>query len=333
MKKKNFLLLAVLLTAVILSVIVALLSGEYPLAAADIWAVLSGSSTLASHSEVLYKLRLPRIILGLTIGGALSLCGTILQGIFRNPLVEPYTLGISGGASLAICLVIVLKITLLPAVVMLPLAGFSGALVTVLLVYVLTMRKAFFNINNLLLTGVMISFIASSLVMFLMSVAGKDNLHSIIFWIMGWLDTSQPLLIYIVAAASVTGLALGYFYMLDLNALSLGEEEAFHLGINIERTKKILFLTASLLTGLCVAVAGIIGFVGLVIPHFVRLFTGNDHRILLIASYLGGAVFLLNCDTLARTIIAPRQLPVGVITGIIGGLIFIYAVSGKKIEL
>lgn len=291
--------------------------------------ILEGRGT--TEYSILFDLRLPRILLGFAIGGALSLAGVILQGIFRNPLVEPYTLGISGGAALGVCLGIVLRLH--KAILSLPFFGFFGAILVILLVYSLSIRRGILKIQGLLLTGVMISFISSSLIMFIMAVSRTEDLHGIIFWIMGSLDEPNWFLIKVAIFVSIFGLIISYLFCLDLNALSLGEEEALHLGINIERTKRLLFVIASLLTGCSVSVAGIIGFVGLVVPHFVRMFVGGDHRALLACSFLTGASFLIFCDTLARTIVAPMELPVGVITGILGGSLFVYALSKKEHSL
>lgn len=292
--------------------------------------IVSGKGT--TEYSILFDIRLPRIILGFAIGGALSLAGVILQGMFRNPLVEPYTLGISGGAALGVCLNIVLGLHR-AGVLTLPLSGFLGAILVILLVYSLSIRKGILKIQGLLLTGVMISFISSSLIMLIMAISRAEDLHGIVFWIMGSLEEPSWLLIRLALIVSIIGLIISYLFCLDLNAFSLGEEEALHLGINIERTKRLLFILASFLIGLSVSVAGIIGFVGLVVPHFVRMFVGGDHRILLIGSFLCGAGFLIFCDTLARTIIAPMELPVGVITGILGGSLFIYALTKRQVLL
>jgi iron complex transport system permease protein len=283
--------------------------------------------------SIVFNLRLPRVLLGFAVGGALSLSGVMLQGLFRNPLVEPYTLGISGGAALGVSLNIALHLYHTAGVVSLPLSGFIGALAVILLLYSLSMRRGILKMQGLLLTGVMISFISSSLIMLIMAVSRAEDLHGIVFWIMGSLGESDWPFVKLMGAASIIGLLLSYFFALDLNALSLGEEEALHLGVNVERSKRLLFVLASLLTGLCVSSAGIIGFVGLVVPHFVRMFVGEDHRILLIASFLCGAGFLVLCDTLARTVIAPLELPVGVITGILGGALFVYALTRREVAL
>ena len=295
--------------------------------------IISEGRGTAEYS-ILFDIRLPRIILGFAIGGALSLAGTILQGMFRNPLVEPYTLGISGGASLGVCINIIFKWYALIGVLAYPLSGFVGAILVIILVYTLSMKKGILRIHGMLLTGVMISFISSSLVMLSMAVSRTEDLHSIVFWIMGSLDEPNMFMIKTALWGALAGLILSYFFCLDLNALALGEEEAIHLGgVNVPRTKRTLFLIASILTGFSVSVAGIIGFVGLVVPHFMRMITGTDHRILLISSFLAGSCFLILCDTLARTVIAPLELPVGVITGITGGIVFIYALAKRQVLL
>jgi len=293
--------------------------------------IFEGEGT--TEYNILFNIRLPRILLGFAIGGALAIAGVIAQGVFRNPLVEPYTLGISGGAALGVCLNIVLRLNRRLGLVSLPMCGFLGAVSVIALVYTLSRRKGTLKIQGLLLTGVMISFICSSLVMLIMSIARTEDLHGIIFWIMGSLEEPNWLLIKLTVFISVLGLFIAYLFCIDLNALSLGEEEAIHLGINVERTKLTLFLLTSLLTGCSVSVAGVIGFVGLTIPHLVRMVVGKDYRIVLIASFLTGGAFLILCDTLARIVIAPLELPVGVITGILGGSLFVYALAKGRYVL
>lgn len=217
--------------------------------------------------------------------------------------------------------------------VALPLMGFLGAVLVILLVYLLSTRGGVLRIQGLLLTGVMVSFISSSLIMLIMAVSRLEDLHSIVFWIMGFLGETDWWMVALMGATALGGLVLSYLFALDLNALALGEEEARHLGVEVERSKKLLFLLASVVTGLCVASAGIIGFVGLVVPHFVRMVVGQDHRILLVASFLCGAAFLVLCDTVARVVVAPLELPVGVITGIVGGILFIYALTKKQAKV
>ncbi|RUA06631.1 MAG: iron ABC transporter permease [Flavobacteriia bacterium] len=282
---------------------------------------------------IIHNIRLPRIILGIAVGGALSLSGVLLQGVYRNPLVEPYTLGISGGASLGVAITIIFNLSFVFGVYMLPVSGFIGAVATTFLVYILAVRKNYYNINRMLLIGVMISFMSSSTMMFLMSTTTAENLNSIIFWIMGSLDEPNKILVKAVFYISLVGLATSYLMANPLNALRLGESKAKHLGVNTTFIIRAIFILASILTGVSVSVAGVIGFVGLIIPHLMRLIIGSDFRLLLISSFLGGGIFILISDIIARTIIAPNELPIGVITGMIGGIVFIIVMSRSKIKI
>lgn len=279
---------------------------------------------------IITKIRLPRVLLGIAVGGALSLSGTILQGIYRNPLVEPYTLGISGGAALGIAIAIVFGLERFLGTWVLPFMGFAGAMVIIVLVYTLGQRSQRMSTQGMLLVGVMISFVASSTMMLLMSITTTENLQSIFFWTMGSLDSINSTLIRIALFTSIIGLVLSYLFVQPLNALRIGEEKARHLGINTDMSIRLLFVLSSLLTGVCVAVVGVIGFVGLIIPHVVRFVVGGDFRILLVSSFLGGGIFLILSDILARNIIAPNELPIGVITGLIGGTVFVFMISKSK---
>lgn len=324
---KWILFLAALLVLLAISIVVSLSSGEVKVSLSQLPEIFSDKTSI--EYMVMTKIRIPRLLLAIGVGGALSLSGAILQGIYRNPLVEPYTLGISGGAALGVAIAIVFGLNTF-SFLSLPLFGFMGALVTLFVVYFLSVKRGGLSINSMLLIGVMVSFVASSAMMFLMSITTTDNLQGIIFWVMGSLDESNNMLISIAFYSSLAGLILTYFFAQPLNALRLGEVKAKHLGINTNITVKLLFFVASLLTGIAVSVAGVIGFVGLVIPHLVRLVIGNDYRILIAGSFLGGSIFLIICDTIARTIISPNELPIGVITGFAGGLVFIVVLSRSK---
>ncbi len=322
--------MAGLLTLLVTAVFFSLSSGEINLGVTELFNLLYHRPETMEYT-ILSQIRLPRIILGIAVGGALSLSGILLQGVYRNPLVEPYTLGISGGASLGVAVAIVFGLHQLIGSYVLPLAGFTGAFLIIVIVYSISTRKGRINIQTMLLTGVMISFIASSSMMLLMAITSSENLHGIIFWIMGSLEESDRSLIYLTTILALTMLIVSYLFVQPLNALRLGEEKAKHLGINTDTAIKLLFLMASLLAGVCVAVAGIIGFVGLIIPHLMRLLFGSDYRILLISSFLSGSVFLVISDLIARTIIAPNELPIGVITGIAGGIVFLIMMSRSSI--
>lgn len=322
--------ISTLIILLIISIYLSISIGEINFSIKDLIKIYTNKQGI--EYTIINNIRIPRIILGLSIGGALSLSGVILQGIYRNPLVEPYTLGISGGAALGVSITIVLGLNYLNTLI-LPLSGFIGSLITISIIYALSVTNSRFNINKMLLIGVMISFIASAIMMLLMSITSIENLHSIIFWTMGSLDESNTILVKIAFYSSISGLLLSYMFATPLNALRLGKSKAKHLGINTDLSIKILFIIASVLTGISVSIVGIIGFVGLIIPHILRIIVKNDYRLLLITSFLGGGIFIIICDIIARTIIAPNELPIGVITGIIGGFIFIIVISKSKYNI
>jgi len=317
-------LLATLLAVSTLSLLLGP-SGVSP--GAIVRAILGGKEDVAR--AILFDIRLPRILLGFAIGGSLSLAGVILQTMFRNPLVEPYTLGISGGAALGVSITTILRLGGPLGLYALPASGFVGAFCVILFLRVMAANRSVLTIQGLLLIGVMISFISSSAVLLIMSISGVEELHYILFWIIGSLGETDWSLVKPALFFSVVGLVFAYFFWPDLNALRLGEEDALHLGVHVERTKRILFILASVLTGISVSLAGAIGFVGLVVPHFVRMFTGGDHRILLVSTFLSGASFLIFCDCIAKSVIQPVELPVGVVTGLLGGVLFIYTMTRR----
>lgn len=318
--------IAGLILLLIVSVAISLSIGEIKLGFWDIFSILANGKDSMEYT-ILSQIRIPRILLGIAIGGSLSLAGVLLQGVYRNPLVEPYTMGISGGASLGVAIAIVFGLHQTLGSFVLPVAGFAGSFLIIFLVYTISTRRGRVNIQTMLLTGVMISFIASSSMMFLMAITSSENLHGIIFWIMGSLDEPDMSLIYFSLIVAVASLLVSHLFVQPLNALRLGEEKAKHLGINTDVAIKLLFLMSSLLAGVCVAVAGVIGFVGLIIPHLMRLVVGSDYRILLVTSFLSGSIFLVLSDVIARTIISPNELPIGVITGIAGGIVFLLMMS------
>ncbi len=325
---RNIILLAALAVGVLVIGVLALVVGSADISfGRAVKLLIEGPG--GTDYAILFKLRLPRVLLGIAVGGGLSVSGVILQGVFRNPLVEPYTLGISGGAALAVSVVMVTGVGHVLGLLTVPAAGFIGAVAVVALVYRLSLKNRMLRIRQLLLTGVMISFISSSLIMLMMSLSSTQDLPAVVFWLMGSLSELNRPLIWLSMGTGVLGLIVAVAYSIRLNALILGEDQARSLGVDAEKTKRRLFILASLVTGCCVAVAGPIGFVGLVVPHFVRMFTGQDHRFLLPASFLSGAIFLVACDMLARTMIPLQTLPVGVITGIVGGTLFVYTLTKR----
>lgn len=326
---KYSVIIVLLLVVLLVTAAMSMTIGEVRFRISELSDILSDRSSM--EYGILAHIRIPRTLLAFAVGGSLSLTGVILQGIYRNPLVEPYTLGISGGASFGVTLAIITGMYTAGRFI-LPVFGFVGAFITIFLVYVLSLKRGAVSVSRMLLIGVMISFISSSLVMFLMSIASVDHIPSIVFWTMGSLNESNASMVNGMVILSVSLLLISYFFAVPLNALRMGEFKARHLGINTSTTVRLLFVLTSLLTGSCIAVSGVIGFVGLIIPHIVRLFVGTDYKILLVSSFLSGGIFLILCDIIARTIIAPNELPIGVITGILGGITFIFIVSGTKVK-
>ncbi len=330
--KRNITLLLLLIILLVLTFFFSLISGGRKILPQEILKLLMHKQADEMLSIIIWKIRLPRIILSLVIGAGLASCGCIFQGILRNPLAEPYTLGISGGAALGAVIGNFFPNLLLGSY-SLPLCSFLGALVSIFLVYSVASRNKF-SATGLILGGVILSFLFSSIVLFLFALFRPDKFNSIILWLMGDLSSAEIGTIKVVTSVVIFGFALLFVFSRELNILSLGEEKATSLGIPAETVKKLLFLVTSLIVGACVSAAGLVGFVGLIVPHFFRRLSGSDQRILLPASFLGGAIFLGLADTLARTIIYPIELPVGVITGMVGGLFFlIFFVKNKQWQI
>lgn len=289
--------------------------------------ILPFSKLSQIERTILLEVRFPRILMGIIVGAGLAISGVIFQALLRNPLADPYLLGTSSGAALGITLGIFLGLQ--GASFSLPLAGFGFALLSLGLVYNIARTNGRLPLHTLLLSGIIVSAFFSALVMLIMSLAKKQT-YEAIFWLMGNLTETNFLLIKVVGGYVLVGGIITWCFWRDLNIISLGEEQAQHLGIEVERVRKILFVLASLIVGAVVSVSGMIGFVGLIIPHMVRMVVGPDHRILIPASGLVGATFLLLTDTLARTIASPVEIPVGVITALCGAPFFIWLLIRKK---
>lgn len=281
--------------------------------------------------EIFWRLRVPRLLTAYMAGGALALCGMVFQAMFRNALAEPYTLGVASGASLGAALYIQLGFSF----TVLGFSGtgvfaFCGALITIVVVYGLTRIKKGFSVTTMLLAGVSLSFFFSSIIMFLQYISDFTSSFRIVRWLMGSLDVNGFEAFFNLAPFVVLGLAVVLWLALDLNMLATGDELALSRGVSVGRTKNILFLTTSLLVGAVVSVCGPIGFVGMMSPHICRLVIGNDHRYLAPASFLFGGFFLALCDTVARMVIAPAEIPVGVITAVLGCPFFLWLLLSNK---
>ena len=285
---------------------------------------LGDETTTNPDYEIFVRVRLPRIILACLVGAALACSGVVFQALLRNPLADPYILGISSGAGLGAMIAVIsgLSWTLWGRS---PIAVFAfiGALGTVWLVWLIGRLTGKYYVTGLLLAGVVVNAFFSALIMFLTSITKAEHVQSTIFWLMGNMTEEDFLVLWIGTGCVVGGMIALFFISPQLNALSFGPEVARSMGVNTGKVRILAFAIAAGITAIAVSLSGLVGFVGLVVPHGVRLVLGPDHRQLLPISGIMGAIFLVAADTLARTIITPAQLPVGVVTSIVGGPFFL----------
>ena len=282
---------------------------------------------------ILLEVRLPRVLMAAVLGGSLSVAGVVFQALLRNPLADPYVLGVSGGASIGRVVAMLLGLGAAGSAwkaSLVPLLAFAGALGALLLIEWIATVDGRLTVYTILLTGVIFNAFAGALIYFLQSIASLEQLHSIVFSLMGRVPRFGYGGLGLIAAIAVAAAGCLFVMSRDYNALSLGEEGAIQLGVDVEAVKRRTFILGSLLTGVSVSVAGLIGFVGLVVPHILRLLFGPDHRLLLPASFLGGASFLVLADLLARTVVAPNEIPVGVVTALVGGPFFLYLLRKRR---
>ena len=280
---------------------------------------------------IVWQLRLPRVILAALVGALLASVGACFQGLFRNPMADPYVLGISNGAGAGATVAIVLGLGgMARGAAWVSFLAFGGAMVTTLAVYAIANVRGRLPIINLLLAGIAVGFFASALVTILM-VLNKESTERIIKWLMGSVSAADWEQVALVAPVTIAGWFVLYLFARDLNACQAGEETALSLGVKVESVKKLLLGVCALLIAVCVSVSGIIGFVGLVVPHAARILVGPDQRGLLPFSAVGGALFLIVCDTLARSLIPPMELPVGAVTSLFGAPYFcLLLIKAKK---
>lgn len=280
---------------------------------------------IGRYAEIL-RLRFLRIALAIVAGAGLSLAGVILQGVLRNSLAEPYILGVSSGAGLGA----VIGLLFLPLGFTVNVLAFIGGLVTIILVYNLAKVDKRIFTENMILSGVLVNALFSSLLMFFISNSASTKVHSIMWWLFGNLQVFKTIHVVIIGGVVFASFLITLVFSKELNALSLGEEAAVHLGIDVVHVKKMFLLISALVASIIVSMCGIIGFVGLMIPHIARRLVGPDHRVLVPASILMGGVFLLVCDAVSRTVISPREIPIGVITAFLGVPFFIYILRKSK---
>jgi iron complex transport system permease protein len=274
--------------------------------------------------EIFVRVRLPRILLSAIVGAALASAGAVFQALLRNPLADPYILGISSGAGLGAMVAVLSGFNwMLWGRSPIAVCAFAGALITIWLVWFVGRLTGRFHVTGLLLAGVIVNAFLSAVIMFLTAVAKSQQVYATIFWLMGNMMEENFLVLWTAGGFVVAGVLALFYISPQLNVLTFGENEARSIGINPIKVQKCAFVISALLTAIAVSLSGLIGFVGLIIPHAVRLVFGPDHRQLIPLSSLAGAIFLVLADTVARIIVAPAQLPVGVVTAILGGPIFL----------
>ena len=312
--------------------VISLRMGAYPISIRDIVTTLFNAASGRREEipvefwQVVFGLRLPRIALGILVGASLSTAGAGFQALLRNPLADPYVLGVSSGAALGAIISLILAPHTVGAI---QIAAFIGAASTIAAVYFLGRRGGQLDSPTLLLAGIVAASFLSAIIMFLLTMVTGSELRSIAFWLMGDLTAPPPVtnvlgwlgflfFVFLVAAGAM------YTTSSDLNLILTGEQEARHLGVNVNRVKFVVYIAASVLTGLAVSVSGAIGYVGLLVPHVMRMLFGTDYRMLIPTAAIGGAIAIVVADTLARTLVAPTELPVGAMTALAGAPVFIY---------
>lgn len=332
-------LFPMLAAALVVAVVVNAGSGGVHVSPAQVIAILFQRAGVdidvaftTQQDAVVWAIRLPRIVMAMLVGAGLALAGAVMQGVYRNPLADPGLIGVSSGSALAAVGVILLGVAPLGTFTV-PVAAFLGGAVAAVAVYRMAVRGGRVEVITLILAGIGMNALAGAGIGLGTFLATDAQLRNIVFWSLGSLGGATWVGVSAMTPLAVVGLVAVPWYGRALNLLVLGEREARHLGLDVERVRLRLIALAALLTGAAVAVAGIVGFIGLVTPHIVRLIAGPDHRILLPASALGGATLLLSADLVARTAVLPRELPLGVVTALVGGPFFLWLVLRARREM
>ncbi len=324
-------LLVVLIAALFLCIVVAVCIGAVYIPPGKVLNILFGQITDPNDSDVsiIMNIRLPRVFLAATIGAALSVAGVAMQGVFRNPMASPSILGISAGAAFGASLAIVLGASFASGQFAIPVMAFVFCVGTMLLVYAISRSGGYVPVETLLLAGIAVGAFFSALVSFMQFLAG-DRLEGLVFWLMGGLGKADWQQLWVALPLVVLGSFAIWYYARELNALTIGEDHATSLGVDTQRVMLIMIVVTSIVVAAAVSFSGVIGFVGLIVPHMIRIIIGPDHRILIPASILAGGCLLVITDALARTLMAPSEIPVGIITAMLGAPFFIYLLRRRK---
>ncbi len=341
---KNSFILSGMSTLLVIIFFVSLSIGQVVIPVKDIVFILLNKTGLFGtfsvnevFDTVLWSIRLPRLVMTVLIGAALAISGAVLQGLFRNPLVEPGLIGVSSGSALGMVIFIVFGsswISLNTGVgnFMVPLISFGGGLAATLLVMKISEQVGKTNIAVLILGGVAVNALAAALIGFAIFYADENQLRTFTFWTLGDLGGASWEKLWIAAPILMLTSAWLLTYSNELNAIAVGESEAFHMGVNVEQVKIFIIILCALAVGVSVSLSGVIGFVGLVVPHLIRVTFHSDNRLVLPASIIGGPILLIIADLLSRTVVAPAELPIGVVTGLIGAPVFILLLVRAKVK-
>ena len=319
--RRTVFLLSVLAAVLVIVSLAALLIGSSSVSLTNVFSVLTGRSDDETARTIILQLRIPRIILAILVGAGLSVAGATLQSLLRNPLAEPYILGISSGGTVGAFLAITLGLGW--AQFTTPLFSFVGSGLVMMLVYSLGYRRGLLDPNALLLSGVMVGAFFNSIILVVVAIFNQE-LRTAYLWMMGNLSGAESSTLVIVGPLILASSIVLILQSRALNLIAIGDESAAQFGVNVERIRRLSYILASLITGLAVSVSGVIGFVGLLVPHVCRLMFGSDNRIVMPASLIGGGIFLVLCDLLSRTLLAPSEIPVGAITAAVGAPLFVY---------
>jgi len=320
------------------SIIVSLSIGSAGISLSDVWGILvhklpwlsyEGTPWTLNEIAIVTQVRLSRVLLAVLVGACLALAGAGFQGVLRNPLADPYTLGVASGSSVGAAFIILFGYQALLGMWTIPLVAFTTGILTLFGVYWLSRSKGAIGIETLILSGVIIQAFLGAFVSFMVTLS-EGVVNQILFWLMGSLAMRSWGNVYILLPFVAIGLPLLLLRAQALNLFVLGERHAAHLGIRVERTKLLVLVCSTLLTAAAVSVSGVIGFVGLVVPHLIRLMVGPDYRLIIPLSALGGGIFVLWADTLARMALSPREIPLGVVTALIGAPFFAYLLHRHK---
>lgn len=320
----SFLLLLLLLAAMLLGLSAGSTGSSLTATVQALWDKDRIDPTLAA---IIWRIRLPRVLLAALVGATLSVGGLVFQALLRNPLAEPYILGISGGSAIGAIIGILLGFSPFPGV---SLFAFTGSMATLLLILLMVSGQTILKRESLLLSGVMVNAFCAAVIMFLVSLTRDSRLHNILFWLMGDLSMADTRQVAILAATLLPGMVLIFWFAHPMNLLLSGKEQAQSMGVQVKAVTVTLLVTTSFMVSATVSHSGLLGFVGLVMPHLLRLLLGPDHRVLVPACILGGSTYMVLCDVLARILPEQGEMPVGVITAMIGAPLFILLMKTSK---